>query len=171
MNVYFFIILAVQRKFLPFQLFSHGTHKHIPILIVNQKEHFTIKKWSYFANNCTFKAWFPRRMSFVCTFSFYILSLCLKWLLSQFFSYGIRRHISILTRAQKQTINSLKNGHIFRKNILLKLNFQGEGNLDVHFLIYFLIIYREWVLFQLFSRGIRMHISILTWVQKGYISA
>ena len=37
------------------------------------------------------------------------------------------------------------------------------------FLIYILTIYRGCILFQLFSRGMRMHIPILTGTQKGHI--
>ena len=101
---------------------------------------------------------------------FYILSLCPKCLLSQFLSRGIRMHISFLTGLQKGHISGLKNSHILRKKLLLKLNFQCEGHLDAYFLIYILTFYYECVLFQLFSCGIRMHISILTGVQKGHTS-
>ena len=44
-----------------------------------------------------------------------------------------------------------------QKNVLLEHNFQVEGHFEGHLLIYILTIYRECVLFQLFSRGIRMH--------------
>ena len=72
---------------------------------------------------------------------FYILSLCPKCLLSQFLSRGIRMHIPFLTGVQKGHISGLKNSHILRKKLLLKLNFQCEGHLDTYFLIYILTIY------------------------------
>ena len=62
------------------------------------------------------------------------------------------------------------NDHTLQKNVLLKLNFQGEGHLDACFFIYILTIYRKCVLFRLLSRGIRAHISILTVIQKRHIT-
>ena len=100
----------------------------------------------------------------ICVFA--ILFLCFKCLFSQFFSHGMRKCISILTKAQKGHISGLKNGHILRKDGLLKLNFQGEGKLDAYFFIYILTVYRECVLFLLFSCGIRMHIPIPTGFKK-----
>ena len=79
-------------------------------------------------------------------------------------------HISILTWIRKEHISGWKTGHILQKNVLLKLNFQGEGHLSAYFMIYILTICRERFLFQLFSRGRRMHIPILTGVQEGHIS-
>ena len=64
----------------------------------------------------------------------------------------------------------LKNDHILQKIVLLELNFQGEDKLDAYFLIHSLTVYRESVLFQLFSRSRRMQIPTLTGLQKGLIS-
>ena len=65
----------------------------------------------------------------------------------------------------------VKRSHILQKKKgLLKLNFQAEGPLDAYFLIYILIIYRECVLFQPFSRSIRMHIPILTGLKKDTLA-
>ena len=86
------------------------------------------------------------------------------------FSQFLRMHIPILTGNQNGSITCYKNGRILIKNVLFKFNFQNEGHLDANFLIYILTINRECLLFQLFIRGIRMHISILTGVQIGYIS-
>ena len=57
-----------------------------------------------------------------------------------------------------------------KKTVLLKFHFQSEDHLDAYFLIYTLNIYRVCIPFQLFSRGIRMHIPILTVVQTGNIA-
>ena len=62
------------------------------------------------------------------------------------------------------------NDHTLQKNVLFKLNFQGEGHLDARFFIYILTIYRKCVLFRLLSRGIRTHIPILTVIQKRHIT-
>ena len=41
-------------------------------------------------------------------------------------------------RTLKKDILTAKNGHVLLKNILFKLNFQDEGQLDSNFLIYIL---------------------------------
>ena len=79
-------------------------------------------------------------------------------------------HISIITGVRKSNISGEKMVIFCKKDVLLKLNFQAEGHLDTYVLIYILTIYRECVLFQLFNHGIRMHIPILTGVQKRHIS-
>ena len=63
-----------------------------------------------------------------------------------------------------------KNGHIFLKNVLLKLNFQHDGQLNSNCLIYILTFYREFLGFQFFTRAIRTHVPILTVVQNACIS-
>ena len=74
-------------------------------------------------------------------------------------------------RDSKWAHNLLKKWSYFdKKNVLLKINFQEKGHLGANVLIYILAIYRRCILFQLFSRGIRMHIPILIGVQKGHIS-
>ena len=77
--------------------------------------------------------------------------------------------IPILTGVSKGTHNFLKNGSIFIKNVLLRINFQDESHLDAIFLIYILTIYDECVIFQLFIRGIRIPNIILTGVQNERI--
>ena len=52
----------------------------------------------------------------------------------------------------------------------LKLLFREEGHLYGQCLFYIPTIYPKCLLFQFFSRGIRMHIPILTGVQNGHIS-
>lgn len=52
--------------------------------------------------------------------------------------------------------NLLKNGHIFIKNVHLKINFQDDGHLDDNLLIYIVTVYSECILLQLFSRGMRI---------------
>ena len=70
-------------------------------------------------------------------------------------------HIPILTGIQNVSQMLLKNGCILSKNVVLKINYQNEGLLDVNFLIYMLTIYGEYLLFQFFSRGIRTYIAFL----------
>ena len=52
----------------------------------------------------------------------------------------------------------------------LKLFFHHEGHFYVNCLFYIPTIYLKYLLFQFFSYGIRMHISILTGVENGHIS-
>ena len=51
----------------------------------------------------------------------------LEMLFFQFLGCGISVQIPILTGVQKGHITDSKSGHILLKNVLLKLNFQGEG--------------------------------------------
>ena len=77
-------------------------------------------------------------------------------------------HSPILTGNQNRRIICYKNGRILIKNVILKFNFQNEGHFHPDFLIYVLTIYRECLLFQLFSRGICMHTPMLTTVEYGH---
>ena len=70
----------------------------------------------------------------------------------------------------KGTHYLLKNGHILLRKVLLKLNFQDKIHLYVNYLFYILSLCLKCLLFQFLSRGIPMHASILTGVQKGHIS-
>ena len=63
-----------------------------------------------------------------------------------------------------------KNAHILLENIILKLHFQHEGHVDTILLSYIQSIYREFLLFQFFSHGIRTHIPIITGVQNKCIT-
>ena len=76
----------------------------------------------------------------------------------------------ILTGVQNGRISFWENGRIFIENVLLKLNLKDDGHLDANFLISILTIYRKCSLFQLFSLGIRFHISVLKEVQKRLVS-
>ena len=98
---------------------------------------------------------------------FYILDIYCKRLLFQFLRCAIRLDIPFLTGFQKRHY-CLKNGHILLKKVLLKLIFQHKGHLYANSLFYILSFRLKCL--QLFSRGIRMHISILTEVQKGQSS-
>ena len=48
-------ILTIYPECVLFQLFSRVMNMHIPILTMVQKEHITIKKWSYFVKKCAFE--------------------------------------------------------------------------------------------------------------------
>ena len=56
------------------------------------------------------------------------------------------------------------------KTVLLNLKFQDEGHLNANLLIYIPTIYRECLLFQLFSGGIGKPIVILMGIQNERIS-
>ena len=55
-------------------------------------------------------------------------------------------------------------------NVLLKISFEDEGHLDASLWIYILTIHHEFLLFQFFTRDMRMYIAILTEVQNERIS-
>ena len=69
-------------------------------------------------------------------------------------------------RGSKCTHNLRKNSHILLKTFFLRLSFPDEGRLYAKFLFDIFTIYPKCHLFQFFSRGIRLHIPILTVVQN-----
>ena len=71
-------------------------------------------------------------------------------------------HIPFLTEVQNGRVNPWKNGQTLIKNVFFKLNFQDEGQLAANFLMLILSIYQKCLFFQFSSRGIRMHILILS---------
>ena len=79
----------------------------------------------------------------------------------------MRMHIPTLKGLHNRPII---NGRILIKIVLLRINFEDDGNLDANFLINVLTIYLECLHLQFFIHGIRMHIVILTRVQKGHIT-
>ena len=62
-----------------------------------------------------------------------------------------------------------KNGHIWLKIVLLKINLQNEGHLYTNVLLYILTIYFKCLLSR-FSLAIRVHILMVTKVQTERIS-
>ena len=64
----------------------------------------------------------------------------------------------------------LANGHILHENVLFKVNFEDEGNFEVNYLFDTFSFWVKCLLFQLFSRDISMHVSILSSVQNGGIN-
>ena len=70
----------------------------------------------------------------------------------------------------KRSHYRLQDGHILRKNVPLKLDFQKEGQLYANWLFYIFTIYYKCPLFQFFSHGICMHLPILTGIQKRRIN-
>ena len=75
-----------------------------------------------------YKTLFIRRLFFVANCLFYILSLCLKCLLFQIRTHGIRMHVSIRTGVEKGQIRGYKNVGILLKEVLLKLNLKHKGH-------------------------------------------
>ena len=72
-------------------------------------------------------------------------------------------------RGSKRMHSVWKNGHILLKNVLLKLNFLDGSYFYGNCLFHILTIYHRCLFFQFWCCGIRMHICILTSVQKGRI--
>ena len=87
--------------------------------------------------NVLFEAYFPRWRSLVCQLVVLYSEYLLQCLLFQFLRCGILFNIPSLSDS-KRTHNRLKNGYIFLRNLLLQLNFQGEGHLHGIFLFYIL---------------------------------
>ena len=80
------------------------------------------------------------------------------------FWHTIRMHIPALIGVQNGRTSLWNNGHILLKNhfFFLRLYFRDEGDLYAKSLFDVLTIYPKCHIFQFFSRGIRMHIPILT---------
>ena len=106
-------------------------------------------------------------MPIVC---FVVSPLCLKCLLFQIRTHGIRMHVSIRTGVEKGQIGGYKNVCILLKEVLLKLNFKHKGHVYTNCLFYILDNYWKRRIFQFLPCGIPMHIPILTGVQIGQIS-
>ena len=69
--------------------------------------------------------------------------------------------------ASKKDTFAAKNDHIL---LIMKVYFQHEVHVDIILLSYILTIYREFLLFQFFSRDIPTHITIITGVQNKHIT-
>ena len=87
-------------------------------------------------------------------------------LLFQFFSRGIRMHIVTLAGIQ----NGRKKESYFAKECFFEVYFSDEGHLFANCLFYILSLCLTCLHFQIRTRGIRIHISIQTGVQKRHIS-
>ena len=102
-----------------------------------------------------------------------ILTIYWKCLILQFSGCDMQPcvNIPIIRGVQKRTDTLwAKNNHILLKSILLELHFQHENHVDSILLSYFLIIYREFLLFQFLSRSICTHISIIRGVQNRRVT-
>ena len=71
-------------------------------------------------------------------------------------------------KGSKRTYLRLKKGHILLIIVLLKFNFEHKGHLYASFLLCIFSFCLKCLLFQFLSRGICMHIPILTGVQIGH---
>ena len=103
-------------------------------------------------------------------FVFHFLSFCLKCPLFQFFSRPICKHHSYPNRGSKRSDYWLQNYHILPKNVIFKPNFWDKGHFYANFLFYIISFCLKCLLLQSFFIGKRMHIPILTGVQKGHNS-
>ena len=71
-------------------------------------------------------------------------------------------------RGSKNTHYSHQNGYILLKTLILKSNFQDDGQLYANCLFYVPLFCLNCLFFRFFNRGICMHIAVLTGVQKGH---
>ena len=72
--------------------------------------------------------------------------------------------IAILTGVQNGRTSLKKNGCILLKTFFLRLYCRDEGDLYANSLFDVLTIYPKCYIFRFYSRGIRIHIPILTGV-------
>ena len=101
---------------------------------------------------------------------FYIFTIYYKCPLFQFFSHGMCMHFPILTVVQKGRITGSKMATFYLKFVLLKLDFEKEGQLHANWLFYVFRFCYKCLLFQFLSCGIYIHVPILTGVQDVRIS-
>ena len=85
----------------------------------------------------------------------YILTICCKCLLFQ--SLGCAILMQNPKRSSKRDILVAKKWSYFAQISSFEVSFQHKGQVDTIFLIYILIIYRESLRCQFFSRDIRTH--------------
>ena len=78
--------------------------------------------------------------------------------------------IPILTGVQNEHISRRKDSVFLLKMFFLKLVFHDVGHLYAKCLFYIPTIYAKSLIYQFLSRGIRMHIPILTGVQNERLS-
>ena len=142
---------------------------HITILTSIWNGHISPKKKSLFGKKCFLEAYFPCWRSIVSqNLALYFDYLSYMPSFSDLTLWQTYSH-SHANSCSKRTAYLLKNGHIFIKDVLLKLNFQDEGHLRANCLFFILSLCLKSVLSPYFSCGIRMHISIITGVRKGHI--
>ena len=104
-------------------------------------------------------------------FSFYIQTIYCKCLLFQFLGCGIHIHIPILTGVQNGRIGQRKSSHILLKHFLFEALFPRWMSLVFQLLVLCSdYLYPKCFLSEFFSRGIHMHIPILTGVENGCIN-
>ena len=102
---------------------------------------------------------------------FHILAFYCKSLAFQFLSRVIQMHILIPTGIQTERVRRWENSQILITKFYFWSFFSKmKGHLHGNFLFYILFIYHKCLLFQFISRGIGMHIPILTGVQNERIS-
>ena len=144
---------------------------HIAILTGVQNGRINRGKNSHILlRNVLFEAYFRDEDHLYANCLFYILSLCLKCLLFQIHTRGIRMHVSIGTGVEKGHIRGYNNGFVLLKERLLKLNFKHKSQVETTWLFCFLDNFCKSRPFQSLPCCIRMHIAILTGVRIGHIS-
>ena len=122
--------------------------------------------------NVLFKAYFSDEDHLYANCLFYIFPLCLKCLLFQVHTRGIRMHVSIRTGVEKGHIRGCNNDCVVLKELLLfcKLNFKHKSHVEATWLFCILDNFCKCRPLQSLLCGIRMHIAILTGVQIEHIS-
>ena len=136
---------------------------HILILIGVQNKP---ERYCFLLKNVPFEAFLRWRRSLLCQLFVYILTIYAKCLLFQFLSGSILMLIAILTWVQNERTNLWKNSQILLKNVVFAALCPRWRSLVCQLFFDILSIYHKYHLFLFFSRGIRVHIPILTGVQK-----
>ena len=104
-------------------------------------------------------------------FYIFILTICCKCLLFQFFSCDILTHIPNLTGLQNGRLSRQKNSHILLKNVIFEAYFLRWRSLVFQFLLFFILtIYRKFLLVEFFGWGLRIHLPILTGFKKDALA-
>ena len=75
-------------------------------------------------------------------------------------------HIAIQTGVQNRLINRQETSHILLRNVLFEAYFQDEDDLYANWCYYILSLCLKYLLLQIRTRDIRMHVSIRTGVLK-----
>ena len=138
----------------------------------SKKDTLAAKKWWYFVENALLKLNFQHDGHLHANCLIYIVTISFKCLVFQFLDCGIRVQIPVLTEVQIGRIICRKKCSYFdKKNVLFDAYFPRLMTLVCQFLLlHSNFFFCKYFLFHFFNHDIRMHISILTEVQKGHNS-
>lgn len=120
-----FYIITVYRKCLLLQFLGCSIHMHISTLMGVRNRRITSWKKTVIPWKRKFflKLNFQAKHHLDTYYLFYILAICLECLLFCILNWDISVHFAIVIEVQKGRIKSRRNGDVFLKNTLLKVNF------------------------------------------------